>query len=191
MLSIRPSCFAAHPLSGSCVQYASSLSSRAKLEQPYRVARVYALLLHRSAQLSLGGHAVLHFASRSTLGCHAQHSMVDVPPLPLLCSAGHSLGGALAVLAAWDLAPLFPGASLKVYTVGAPRPGNHAFAKVTAHLSGHPALACHLGAVPVQGSPGVNTCCVSALSRACTGQWLLWTAAADRQTLAEGLQAAI
>lgn len=35
----------------------------------------------------------------------------------------------MAVLAAYDLADLFPWLSLRVYTVGAPRPGNKAFAK--------------------------------------------------------------
>ncbi|DBA92428.1 hypothetical protein WJX77_009083 [Trebouxia sp. C0004] len=42
---------------------------------------------------------------------------------------GHSLGGVMAVLAAYDIAELFPWLSVQVYTVGAPRPGNRAFAK--------------------------------------------------------------
>lgn len=42
--------------------------------------------------------------------------------------AGHSLGGVMAVLAAYDIAKLFPWQSMQVYTVGAPRPGNKAFA---------------------------------------------------------------
>ncbi|KAL3158681.1 hypothetical protein ABBQ32_011423 [Trebouxia sp. C0010 RCD-2024] len=41
---------------------------------------------------------------------------------------GHSLGGAMAVLAAFDIADLYPWGSLQVYTVGAPRPGNATFA---------------------------------------------------------------
>lgn len=45
----------------------------------------------------------------------------------LFC-AGHSLGGAMAVLAAYDIAELCPWKSVQVYTVGAPRPGNKAFA---------------------------------------------------------------
>ena len=35
----------------------------------------------------------------------------------------------MAVLAAYDIADLHPWASLQVYTVGAPRPGNKAFAQ--------------------------------------------------------------
>lgn len=35
----------------------------------------------------------------------------------------------MAVLAAYDIAHLFPRQSIQVYTVGAPRPGNQAFAK--------------------------------------------------------------
>ena len=42
--------------------------------------------------------------------------------------AGHSLGGAMAVLAAYDIVDLYPWKSVSVYTVGAPRPGNQAFA---------------------------------------------------------------
>lgn len=42
--------------------------------------------------------------------------------------AGHSLGGAMAVLAAYDIADLHQWGSLQVYTVGAPRPGNASFA---------------------------------------------------------------
>ena len=34
----------------------------------------------------------------------------------------------MAVLAAFDIAHLFPFTSVQVYTVGAPRPGNKAFA---------------------------------------------------------------
>ena len=50
------------------------------------------------------------------------------------CPAGHSLGGALAMLAAFDLAPVFPWGSVEVHTIGAPRPGNAAFAKVRCML---------------------------------------------------------
>ncbi|EFN52844.1 hypothetical protein CHLNCDRAFT_138296 [Chlorella variabilis] len=41
---------------------------------------------------------------------------------------GHSLGGALAILAAYDLQRLFPAAYTTVYTFGSPRVGNAAFA---------------------------------------------------------------
>lgn len=43
-------------------------------------------------------------------------------------AAGHSLGGVMAVIAAWDIARLFPWGGIQVYTMGAPRPGNRAFA---------------------------------------------------------------
>lgn len=44
---------------------------------------------------------------------------------------GHSLGGALAILAAFDLSLLSAkqGVAISCYTYGAPRTGNHAFAK--------------------------------------------------------------
>ena len=45
-----------------------------------------------------------------------------------MSNVGHSLGGAMAVLAAYDIVDLFPWKSVQVYTVGAPRPGNQAFA---------------------------------------------------------------
>ena len=43
---------------------------------------------------------------------------------------GHSLGGALAVLAAHELQRelALPGAAISCYTFGAPRTGNHAYA---------------------------------------------------------------
>lgn len=59
-------------------------------------------------------------------------SVTPLQPLSnVLCTsyAGHSLGGVMAVLAAYDIADLQPWASLQVYTVGAPRPGNRAFAR--------------------------------------------------------------
>ena len=43
--------------------------------------------------------------------------------------AGHSLGGALATLAAYDIQSRFGLKDLQVYTFGAPRTGNHAFAR--------------------------------------------------------------
>ena len=44
--------------------------------------------------------------------------------------AGHSLGGAMANLAAVDVTNMMTWASVKVYTVGAPRAGNHAYASM-------------------------------------------------------------
>jgi hypothetical protein len=49
------------------------------------------------------------------------------PPLPPHPRAGHSLGGALASLAAHGLKTAYPGARMTVYTFGAPRVGNRAF----------------------------------------------------------------
>ena len=43
--------------------------------------------------------------------------------------AGHSLGGALALLAAYDIKETFKFQRLSVHTFGAPRVGNHAFAR--------------------------------------------------------------
>ena len=41
---------------------------------------------------------------------------------------GHSLGGAIAVIAALEVRRAFPDTPLSLYTVGAPRVGNTAFA---------------------------------------------------------------
>ena len=46
-------------------------------------------------------------------------------------SSGHSLGGALATLAAYDIRKACPSLApldVRCYTFGAPRTGNHAFA---------------------------------------------------------------
>ncbi len=48
--------------------------------------------------------------------------------------AGHSLGGALATLAAHDLQAEFRFPNLHCYTFGAPRTGNHAFAAESSRL---------------------------------------------------------
>ena len=48
--------------------------------------------------------------------------------MPSCVNAGHSLGGAMAEIAAWDIAQLFPWVAVQVYTMGAPRPGSRAFA---------------------------------------------------------------
>ena len=70
----------------------------------------------------------------------------------------------MAVLAAYDIADLNPWCSLQVYTVGAPRPGNRAFAehynaKVphTWHVINPKARACPLAAMHVH--PGVEHTC--------------------------------
>ena len=43
--------------------------------------------------------------------------------------AGHSLGGALATLAAYDITKGCQNVEVACYTYGAPRTGNHAFAR--------------------------------------------------------------
>ncbi len=43
--------------------------------------------------------------------------------------SGHSLGGALATLAACEIAKACPAVDVACYTFGAPRTGNHAFAR--------------------------------------------------------------
>ncbi len=52
----------------------------------------------------------------------------------LFTRAGHSLGGALATLAAHDLQAEFGFRHLHCYTFGAPRTGNHTFAADTSRL---------------------------------------------------------
>lgn len=52
-----------------------------------------------------------------------------VEPDARVCLTGHSLGGALAQLAAHDIALQFPLCRLQAYLFGSPRPGNHAFAQ--------------------------------------------------------------
>ena len=49
--------------------------------------------------------------------------------MPPSVGAGHSLGGALATLAGYDIARACPGAHVSCYTFGAPRAGNHACAR--------------------------------------------------------------
>jgi predicted lipase len=48
--------------------------------------------------------------------------------MPSLLPPGHSLGGAIASLAALELAKHFPSSQLHVYTFGQPRVGNRCFA---------------------------------------------------------------
>ena len=47
---------------------------------------------------------------------------------------GHSLGGALAILAAYDLAQLYATRTFVIYTFGCPRIGNHVFSDAYAKV---------------------------------------------------------
>ncbi len=55
--------------------------------------------------------------------------LLTVKTVCLWHDAGHSLGGALAILAAYDIQQAFGFRNLHVYTYGAPRVGNHRFAR--------------------------------------------------------------
>ena len=50
------------------------------------------------------------------------------------CCVGHSLGGAIALLAGLEIEQQLNVKQVEVYTFGAPRPGNHALAKEITHL---------------------------------------------------------
>ena len=63
----------------------------------------------------------------------AQVSYYTLAALPV--AVGHSLGGALAILAAYDIKSTFRFQRLSVHTFGAPRPGNHAFARYASCLT--------------------------------------------------------
>jgi hypothetical protein len=56
-------------------------------------------------------------------------NIVKKNPLPKVVTVGHSLGGALAILSALDIAFNVPGKVVSCYTFGAPKVGNASFAK--------------------------------------------------------------
>jgi hypothetical protein len=90
-------------------------------------------------------------------------------PLPRIILTGHSLGGALAVLAAHELQRELglPSEHLSVYTFGAPRTGNHAYA------------AEYAAAVPdtwhtINNQVGGWVCvCVDGWVCVCVGGWVV------------------
>lgn len=61
-----------------------------------------------------------HFTCATWLSSRSNHTRCGL--------TGHSLGGALATLAAYDIAALWPTMAVSCYTFGAPRTGNRAFA---------------------------------------------------------------
>ena len=70
---------------------------------------------------------------RSTCGCAITvKSLINSKAAD--CS-GHSLGGALATLAAYEIAKTCPEIYVACYTFGAPRTGNHAFARCAVAVS--------------------------------------------------------
>ena len=73
------------------------------------------------------------------------------------------------MLAAFDLSPLFPWGSVEVHTIGAPRPGNAAFAKVRRrHID--EAVACSAYA---QCASGHAMACQPTLAQAQASRLLL------------------
>ena len=105
--------------------------------------------LHR-IQMLLSQHLV-----RCQQGlAHSQcQSPICNPSQTFVARSGHSLGGVMAVLAAFDIADLQPWASLQVYTVGAPRPGNRGLCSTVAR--GAPHVACDQP--PGQAVPAPHT----------------------------------
>lgn len=61
-------------------------------------------------------------------------SLVDAHPAAPLLVTGHSLGGALALLAALDIRALFPSVKVALYTYGQPRVGNLEFSNYADQL---------------------------------------------------------
>ncbi|KDO24912.1 hypothetical protein SPRG_09556 [Saprolegnia parasitica CBS 223.65] len=62
-----------------------------------------------------------------TLERHLHAAIGKIPDKSVVICTGHSLGGALATIAAMDLALKRPSLRLAVYNYGSPRVGNHAF----------------------------------------------------------------
>lgn len=108
--------------------------------------------------------------------------------LRLLC-AGHSLGGALAQLAAHDIARTVQqcGKIVRVgcYTYGSPRVGNHAFAREFNQVAFDHGPICTLllpsqqpwqrlcnAAAPNTGASATRDICLLSLEMTCYGVWL-------------------
>lgn len=71
-----------------------------------------------------------YLSCRELLQYHLQHIIADFPDIKTIVSCGHSLGGALATIAAIDISLWFTNHNLKCFTIGSPRVGNKAFCKL-------------------------------------------------------------
>ena len=71
-----------------------------------------------------------------------------------LLVTGHSLGGALAVLAAFDIKSTMRDFALEMYTYGTPYPGNRAFAREFDALLPNTWHVIHDGVRPPESAGG-------------------------------------
>lgn len=91
------------------------------------VARTNGILFVSLFALSIAeiSWALRCVSSTKTLSIHSIHPFLR----PLCKCTGHSLGGALALLASWQIQETHRLPHLACYTFGAPRPGNAPFAR--------------------------------------------------------------
>lgn len=71
-----------------------------------------------------------YLSCRELLQYHLQRIISDFPHIKTIVSCGHSLGGALATIAAIDLSMWFNMLTIKYFSIGSPRVGNKAFVKL-------------------------------------------------------------
>jgi len=86
--------------------------------------------IHKGFYQTYTSHNVQHRIVQAVVTHMLTYSQIG--RCPTIYITGHSLGGAIAVLAADDIKaalPWLPPSCLRVYTFGAPRVGNHPFAK--------------------------------------------------------------
>ena len=88
--------------------------------------------MHDLAAFAATACTLLHSRSRLFTATMLCQGLVDAGKLSAqarLMVTGHSLGGALAVLAAFDIKRAMGELRLEMYTYGTPYPGNRAFAR--------------------------------------------------------------